>query len=44
MDEIRNITWEQIEFDYDTWKLGTKYEKVDFFDSERKNIPTISTR
>ena len=44
LDEIGHISREQIEFEYDTWKLGTKRVKIDFFDRESINIPIFSTR
>jgi hypothetical protein len=31
LDEIELIFREQIEFEYDTWKLFTKKVKIDFF-------------
>ena len=44
LSEIGHKTSEQIEFEYDAWKLCTKKIKIDFFARESINIPTFSTR
>ena len=44
LSEIGHKSREQIEFEYDTWKLCTKKVKIDFVVRESINIPTFSTR
>jgi hypothetical protein len=44
MSDIGHKSREQIEFEYDTWQLGTKKVKIDFYDRESISIPAFSTR
>jgi hypothetical protein len=44
LDEIGHKYREQIEFEYDAWKLCTKKISIDFVVRESINIPTFSTR
>jgi hypothetical protein len=44
LDEIGHISREQIELEYDTWKLCTKKVKIRFFTKESIKIPAFSTR
>jgi hypothetical protein len=44
LNEIGHISREEIEFEYDRWKLCTKKIKINFFVRESINIQGFSTR